>query len=139
MQRSIAKLDKEIASLKASLAAANKSHARRSCQDHRALAQGARDHRLDPGDTCRSSNAAAAAEPPPKPARWWYAIGRSVTCATAIVYVRGHGDTYQVQLGAPLPGLGPVQQVKRQDGRWLVVTPKGLIVSMRDRRYFEQF
>ena len=34
-------------------------------------------------------------------------------------------------------GLGPVEQIKRQDGRWVVVTPKGLIVSMRDRRYFE--
>lgn len=55
------------------------------------------------------------------------------------VYVRGHGDTYQVQLGAPLPGLGPVQAVKRQHGRWLVVTPKGLIVSLRDHRYFERF
>ena len=55
------------------------------------------------------------------------------------VYVQGYGDTYQVQLGAPLPGLGPVEAVKRQDGRWYVVTPKGLIVSMRDRRYFEQF
>ena len=55
------------------------------------------------------------------------------------VYVQGHGDVYQVVPGAPLPGLGPVEQIKRQDGRWLVVTPKGIIVSMRDRRYFEQF
>ena len=54
------------------------------------------------------------------------------------VYVQGHGDIYQVVLGAPLPGLGPVQQVKRQDGRWVVTTPKGLIVSQRDRRFFEQ-
>ena len=56
-----------------------------------------------------------------------------------LVYVQGHGDIYQVVPGAPLPGLGPVEQIKRQDGRWLVVTPKGIIVSMRDRRYFEQF
>jgi len=53
--------------------------------------------------------------------------------------VQGHGDIYQVVPGAPLPGLGPVERVKRQDGRWVVVTPKGIIVSMRDRRYFEQF
>ncbi len=53
------------------------------------------------------------------------------------VYVQGHGDIYQVVRGAPLPGLGPVQQIKRQDGRWVVTTPKGLIVSQRDRRYFE--
>ncbi len=55
------------------------------------------------------------------------------------VFVQSHGEIYQVQLGAPLPGLGPVQSVKRQDGRWMVLTPKGIIVSMRDRRYFEDF
>ena len=53
------------------------------------------------------------------------------------VYVQGHGDIYQVVPGAPLPGLGPVQEIKRRNGRWVVVTPKGLIVSLRDRRYFE--
>ena len=55
------------------------------------------------------------------------------------VYVQGNGDVYQVVPGAPLPGLGPVEKIERHDGRWLVVTPKGIIVSMRDRRYFEQF
>ncbi len=53
------------------------------------------------------------------------------------VYVQGHGDVYQVVPGAPLPGLGTVESIKRQDGRWVVTTPKGIIVSMRDRRYFE--
>ena len=53
------------------------------------------------------------------------------------VYVQGHGDIYQVVTGAPLPGLGTVESIKRQDGRWVVTTPKGIIVSMRDRRYFE--
>ena len=43
--------------------------------------------------------------------------------------VENHGEIYQVVLGAPLPGLGPVQSVKRQDGRWVVLTPKGIIVS----------
>jgi hypothetical protein len=55
------------------------------------------------------------------------------------VYVQGHGDIYQVVPGAPLPGLGPVESVKRTDGRWVVTTRKGIIVSMRDRRYFESF
>jgi hypothetical protein len=53
------------------------------------------------------------------------------------VYVEGHGDIYQVVPGAPLPGLGPVQSIKKLEGRWVVTTPKGIIVSMRDRRYFE--
>ena len=55
------------------------------------------------------------------------------------VFVENHGEVYQAQLGAPLPGLGPVQSIKRQDGRWMVLTPRGIIVSMRDRRYFEEF
>lgn len=53
------------------------------------------------------------------------------------IYVEGHGDIYQIVPGAPLPGLGPVESIKRLDGRWVVTTPKGIIVSMRDRRYFE--
>lgn len=53
------------------------------------------------------------------------------------IYVEGHGDIYQVVPGAPLPGLGPVQSIRREDGSWVVVTPKGIIVAARDRRRFE--
>lgn len=49
------------------------------------------------------------------------------------VLVDHHGELYQVVIGAVLPGLGPVEAIKRQDGRWTVVTPKGIIVSLRDR------
>lgn len=55
------------------------------------------------------------------------------------VYVQGFGDVYQVTPGAPLPGLGRVEAIRRQDGRWLVVTPKGMIVAKADRRYFETY
>ncbi len=138
MQRTIATLGKDIAALKMSLAV-NKTSL------HGEVAK--LSERLEKAPEITGSVPtlpAAVPTPPPRPAaaeirppvvRDWsirYVRG-------GFVYVRGHGDTYQVQLGAPLPGLGPVQQVKRQDGRWLVVTPKGLIVSMRDRRYFEQF
>jgi hypothetical protein len=53
------------------------------------------------------------------------------------VYVESRGDIYQITPGAPLPGLGPVESIRRLEGRWVVKTPKGIIVSMRDRRYFE--
>jgi hypothetical protein len=88
--------------------------------------------------------ASVAAEPPPAPQPptmrssivpgWWIRDARD-----GYVYVEGHGEIYEVVPGAPLPGLGPVEQIKRQDGRWVVVTPRGIIVSMRDRRYFESF
>jgi hypothetical protein len=38
---------------------------------------------------------------------------------------------YEVVPGANLPGIGRVETIRRQDGRWVVVTPKGLIVSQR--------
>jgi hypothetical protein len=77
----------------------------------------------------------AAAEPPSRPALvpdWSIRSARD-----GIALVQGHGELYQAVLGADLPGLGPVQTIKREEGRWIVVTPRGIIVSMRDRRYFE--
>jgi hypothetical protein len=47
------------------------------------------------------------------------------------VYVQGHGEIYRVVPGTPLPGLGSVEEIKRQNGRWVVMTPKGIIASMR--------
>ena len=41
---------------------------------------------------------------------------------------------YEVVPGANLPGIGRVETIKRQDGRWVVVTPKGLILSQRFER-----
>lgn len=43
----------------------------------------------------------------------------------------GRYGMYEVGPGAPLPGVGRVEAIRRQDGRWVVVTPKGLIVSSR--------
>jgi hypothetical protein len=59
---------------------------------------------------------------------WWISHARN-----GDVYVQGHGKVYRVVPGAPLPGLGPVEEIKRQNGRWVVMTPKGIIGSMRDR------
>lgn len=40
-----------------------------------------------------------------------------------------HGGFFLVGTGSMLPGLGRVQEVKRQNGEWIVVTDKGLITS----------
>lgn len=42
--------------------------------------------------------------------------------------VDGPMGLYEAYPGDPLPGLGRVDAVRYQDGRWVVVTPKGLIV-----------
>ena len=146
MQQSVARLTKEITSLKATLDAANRSASSQIAKINERLS---RETTNVTGSVPPQTQAAPTG---PLPA------ARPETAATAMqprlsivpdwtihdtrdgfVYVQGHGDIYQVVPGAPLPGLGPVEQIKRQDGRWLVVTPKGIIVSMRDRRYFEQF
>ena len=164
MQQSIAHLSKEVASLKTSLDAANKAAHSQVSQMAKlsdrlsekiterlaaatadvtasvtppqavpAPSPQAQTQVLTPVPTPRP--AIAAIEPPPRPAvvtDWSIRSARD-----GMAFVEGHGEIYQAVLGAPLPGLGPVQTIKREDGRWMVVTPRGIIVSMRDRRYFE--
>ena len=36
---------------------------------------------------------------------------------------------FEVYAGDPIPGLGRVDAIRKQDGRWVVITSKGLIVS----------
>ena len=71
----------------------------------------------------------ALAEPkqpptPPVVAGWTL---RDVERGRALVEYR-HG-LYEAAPGLDLPGLGRVESVKRQDGHWVVVTAKGLIVA----------
>jgi hypothetical protein len=136
LQQSVSRLDKELASLKAGLANEAKSA-------HSQIAKISERLRNAPEITGSIPVPPAAVPTPiPRPAMRTAAQSQVVRdwrihdVRGGFVYVQGHGDIYQVVPGAPLPGLGPVQEIKRRDGRWVVVTPKGLIVSMRDRRYF---
>jgi hypothetical protein len=137
MQRSIGQLSKQIAALKQRVADAEtsaRSTAVKSAERPNSTPEITGSIPPAPAavPTPTPRPAIAAAIRPPVLHDWSIRFVRD-----GYVFVQGHGDTYLVQLGAPLPGLGAVEAVKRQDGRWLVVTPKGLIVSMRDRRYFE--
>jgi hypothetical protein len=79
-------------------------------------------------------NAPRVASPQP-PARVSILADWSIRDARdGYVTVQGHGEAYRVVPGTPLPGLGPVDQIKRQDGHWVVVTPKGIIVPRRGPR-----
>jgi len=43
--------------------------------------------------------------------------------------IEGRRGTYEVYAGDMIPGLGRIDAVRRQDGHWVVVTSKGLIVA----------
>ena len=43
--------------------------------------------------------------------------------------IEGRQGIYEVYAGDPVPGVGRVDAIRRQDGRWVVVTSKGLIVA----------
>jgi hypothetical protein len=57
-------------------------------------------------------------------------VVRNVYRGTAIVQSRRFG-TIDVEPGDMVPGVGRIETIKKQDGRWVVVTSRGLIVSMR--------
>ncbi len=54
-------------------------------------------------------------------------ILRRVYDGTALI--EGREGIIEVEPGTMLPGLGRIEDIKKQDGRWVVLTSKGLIVS----------
>jgi hypothetical protein len=67
----------------------------------------------------------AAAERQPGVVEGWTV--RDVADGGALI--EGRRGMFEVFAGDTVPGLGRVDAIKRQDGRWVVVTPKGLIVA----------
>nr|WP_312015116.1 hypothetical protein [Bradyrhizobium lablabi] len=49
--------------------------------------------------------------------------------ARGAALIEGRQGMYEVYAGDPVPGLGRVDAIRKQDGRWVVVTSKGLIVA----------
>ena len=43
--------------------------------------------------------------------------------------IEGRAGIFEVYAGDPVPGLGRVDAIRKQDGRWTVVTSRGLIVA----------
>lgn len=80
---------------------------------------------------------ATAAAQAPAPAAPKTEVGRLPTiegwrlrnAAAGGALIEGRGGLYEVYPGDPIPGVGRVDAIRRQDGRWVVVTSKGLIVA----------
>jgi hypothetical protein len=52
---------------------------------------------------------------------------RDVVNGSALI--EGRQGIFEVYAGDPVPGLGRIDAIRRQDGHWVVVTSKGLIVA----------
>lgn len=134
------KAQKEIAALKASLDAANKSTTAQLSKVAERLDHVEQQAKLASSETTGSikpRHGAGAKATPDDPAivhGWVVHATRS-----GLIYVEGRSGIYRVAPGVSLPGLGAVETIKREDGRWVVVTPKGTIVSMRDRPYYRPY
>ena len=54
-------------------------------------------------------------------------VVREVRRGTA--FIEGRMGVIEVDQGDIVPGLGRVEAIRKQDGRWVVVTSRGLILS----------
>jgi hypothetical protein len=122
-----AQVNSELQSLKITAENAAKTNAGKIAKFSEAL------DRLKAADATGSIPAPAAA-PAPKPAPQvarmptidgW--VVRAVANGGALV--EGRAGIFEVYAGDPLPGVGRVDAIRRQDGRWVVVTSRGLIVA----------
>ena len=83
-----------------------------------------------PATAVAAATSAPAAPPKPEVARLPTVEGwvlRDVANGSALIESRR--GMYEVYAGDPIPGLGRVDAIRKQDGRWVVVTSKGLIVA----------
>ncbi|MGY8711738.1 hypothetical protein RAD16_38890 [Bradyrhizobium sp. 18BD] len=89
------------------------------------------------GSIAPTQVATAAAAPAPALAAPKTEVGRLPTLegwrlrdvANGGALIEGRDGLYEVYAGDPIPGVGRVDAIRRQDGRWVVVTSKGLITA----------
>lgn len=121
----LAKLSDEVSKLRTAQAAAAAPAAAPAASVHAAAA---------PRDVTGSVASAAPANeaPPPK-----VEVGRLPTvegwvlrdASRGAALIENRRGVYEVFAGDTIPGLGRVDAIRKQDGRWVVVTSKGLIVA----------
>jgi hypothetical protein len=85
-----------------------------------------------PAKEVTGSISAPVPTPAPKPevARLPMVEGwRIIDIAGGGATIEGRAGIFEVYAGDPVPGLGRVDAIRKQDGRWTVVTSRGLIVA----------
>jgi hypothetical protein len=147
MQKSIVLLAKEVSALKSNIDKAEKSMQSQvgkiGARVDAAKREATRDDTIvtgsiaTPATTASKTIAAATAAtitaplPQPRPAIAQVVKGWSAYVAPdgAVLVEQQGGDLFQVSTGAPLPGLGRVEAIRRDGAHVEVVTAKGIIVS----------
>jgi hypothetical protein len=154
LQRSVAKLNKDLTNLKMSV-----ESAARDSKTQIAKVTANLSNRIDkaidvtgsigkPATTPAAAAAAPIADPAPLPPRrpvivqgWTVREARS-----GRIWLEHRGELYAVAPGVPLPGLGHVEAIRREGDGLVVVTTKGLITetqttaSVRPRpRYYTPY
>ena len=146
VEQSIDRLAKQVGELKTKLAAAT-AHSQVASNSIKNAAPAVGGSNADITGSIPAARTSAVPLPRPAPPRVAAAVSRAVVvhdwrilrARHGMIDVVGREGIYEVVPGAVLPGLGLVQSIERRGGRWMVVTPKGIIVSARDRGNFEDF
>jgi hypothetical protein len=125
--RRLAHIDSELAALKASIATSAPKDEAPGEDQSSSLPQGAKvaDDSTGPMPDAPSPPVSTASSVTGSVVDGW--ILRNVSGGSALV--EGRPGLIQVMPGDSLPGVGRVETIKREDGRWVVVTVGGLIVS----------
>ncbi len=151
MQKTIQKLNQEMSSLRSSLETQAKSTSAQlgklndKIKDNDKILEASRRVAASSSDITGSILPPATVPvPTPRPPSTLKSAvieGWSIRSARdGLVLVEGRGEIFEVVPGAPLPGLGVVEDVKRENGRWVVVTAKGIIVaSNRPRGPYDRY
>jgi hypothetical protein len=112
----------------AKLAEAIEKLDRRQAERHAAAVPPAPAQSASPAETTGSIAPAAGAKPAnPAVVDGW--VLRKAYRGAALV--EGRYGIIEVEPGDHLPGVGRIEEIKRQDGRWVVVTARGLIVGVQ--------
>ena len=85
-----------------------------------------------PGDvtgSVRSQALATPSAPRPRVIEGWAL--RRVSRGVAII--QGHEGAIEVAAGDIVPGIGRIEAIRRQDGRWVVLTNSGMITTSTSR------
>jgi hypothetical protein len=116
----------ELAALKLSIDSASRNTGAQLTRISERLARGEASSKDITGSVAA---AASALNQPAKPAAVEGWVVRDVYRGTALI--EGRMGAIEVDQGDVVPGLGRVDAIRKQDGRWVVVTPKGLIMPAR--------